>query len=168
MPTNRKVNIFHKTGMGFDSHLFGSTGLLKLGGVTVPNFPKLMGHSDGDAVLHAIIDALLGASGLGDIGEWFPDTSSKWKGASSLKMLQDVIIKIKKSGYVPLHIDVTILADQPKITPLKIKIRSTVAKALQLSAASINIKAKTQEGLTLFGNKKGIAVWAIATVTGRK
>lgn len=154
----------HRTGFGFDSHVFAGTGTLVLGGLRFPGTPSLRGHSDGDVLLHAVIDALLGAACLGDIGDMFPDSSKRFKGASSKIFLQKALGRVHASGWIPVHVDVTILADTPRLEPVKRKLRTILAKILKLKPASISIKAKTQEGLRLFAPPGGIAVWAIATL----
>lgn len=160
-------NCDHRTGFGFDSHAFGSDGTLVLGGVSFSGTPALKGHSDGDVLLHALIDALLGAAGLGDIGEMFPDSSAANKGISSLEMLSGVMKRLSDAGFQPLHVDVTVGADKPKLTPAKEIIREKISTVTGLSKDRISIKAKTQEGLSWFANSGGIVVWAVATVTPR-
>lgn len=156
-----------RTGFGFDSHLFSDRGTLVLGGVKFSGTPTLRGHSDGDALLHAVIDALLGAAVLGDIGDMFPDSAKKLKGISSLKLLQQALQKVHGAGWAPEHVDVTVLANQPRLTPAKLKLKATLAKALGLKMEAVSIKAKTQEGLTWFESPGGIAVWAVATLSRR-
>ena len=153
-----------RTGFGFDSHLFSAEGALMLGGVRFPRTPALRGHSDGDAVLHAVIDALLGAAALGDIGEMFPDTSKKWKGVASEKMVKAVIKRMRAAGWSIAHVDVTVLANEPRLAPYKARMKKRLASLLNMPATALNIKAKTQEGLTLFQSPGGIAAWAVATL----
>lgn len=153
-----------RTGFGFDSHSFGDRGTLVLGGIKFSKVPALRGHSDGDALLHAVIDALLGAAGLGDIGDMFPDTSKKTQGISSEKMFKKVMERIKKSSYAPAHVDVTVLANAPRLSPVKSKMRAKLAGLLGIKPSLVNIKAKTQEGLSIFNSPGGIAVWAVATL----
>jgi 2-C-methyl-D-erythritol 2,4-cyclodiphosphate synthase len=153
-----------RTGFGFDSHAFGATGTLVLGGVRFPGTPALAGHSDGDALLHAVVDALLGAASLGDIGEFFPDTSKKYRGASSGLFVRETLAALKKNRCTPVHVDVTVVANKPKLMASKPKIKKTLARLLKLPPSAVNIKAKTQEGLTWFAAPGGIAVWAVATV----
>jgi 2-C-methyl-D-erythritol 2,4-cyclodiphosphate synthase len=156
-----------RTGFGFDSHLFSDRGTLVLGGLKFPGTPALRGHSDGDALLHAVIDALLGAAVLGDIGDMFPDNAKKLKGISSLKLLQQALQKIHGAGWAPEHVDVTVVANQPRLTPVKLKLKATLGKVLGLKMDCVSIKAKTQEGLTWFQSPGGIAVWAAATLSRR-
>ncbi len=162
---NLKNKKCHQVGLGFDSHAFGERGTLVLGGVRFPGVPALQGHSDGDALLHAVIDAVLGGSSAGDIGEFFPDSSHKWKGASSLRMLKLSLIKTRALGKNVEHLDVTVVADRPRMGPHKLKIRKRVAKAAGLRVECVNLKAKTQEGLKWFKTPGGIAVWAVATMS---
>ena len=151
-------------GFGFDSHAFSSQGTLVFGGLRFPGVPALAGHSDGDALLHALIDALLGAAGLGDIGELFPDSNKKIKGISSLIMLKQVMKKIKQAGFAPYHIDITVVAQKPRLSSVKKKLSQLISKVLSVSITHVNIKGKTPEGLTWFVPQGGIAVWAVATV----
>jgi 2-C-methyl-D-erythritol 2,4-cyclodiphosphate synthase len=157
-------NVCCRTGFGFDSHAFGKKGTLVLGGVVFSGVPALAGHSDGDALLHAVIDALLGAAGLGDIGELFPDTSATFKGISSRVMLRETVATVRKAGFAATHVDVTVLADRPKVTPAKQEIRRVLTSLLGLPESGVNIKAKTAEGLHIFKGSGGVAVWAVATI----
>ena len=153
-----------RTGFGFDSHAFDVKGTLMLSGVRFAGTPALKGHSDGDAVLHAVVDALLGAACLGDIGEFFPDSAKKWKGAASSRFVSETITALRKENWAPVHVDVTVVADKPRLADTKTKMKTTLAKLLKLPASSVNVKAKTQEGLTWFPSPGGIAVWAVATI----
>jgi 2-C-methyl-D-erythritol 2,4-cyclodiphosphate synthase len=161
MPSSRPLM---RTGFGFDSHLFSEQGTLALGGLKFPGTPALAGHSDGDALLHAVIDALLGAAALGDIGDMFPDTSKKTKGIASEKMLKAVMARLQKAAFAPVHVDVTVLANIPRLTPVKSKMRNKLAALLGIKPSAVSIKGKTQEGLSIFKSPGGIAVWAVATV----
>lgn len=156
-----------RSGVGFDSHLFSSEGTLLLGGVPFPGVPALKGHSDGDALLHAIIDALLGACGQGDIGALFPDTAAENRGISSLTMLAAALEKVKLAGFVPNNVDAVVVADRPKLAPAREKMRTVIAQALGLSVDAVSVKGKTQEGLSWFNAPGGIAVWATATLAPR-
>ncbi len=160
MPIVKKI----RTGFGFDSHLFSRRGTLALGGLPFKGTPALAGHSDGDAVLHAVIDALLGAAALGDIGDMFPDSSKKIKGISSRVLLQRALLRVRAAGFLPEHVDVTVVANKPRLGSLKLKMKNSLARDLKLPASSVNVKAKTQEGLTWFDSPGGIAVWAVATL----
>ncbi len=136
-----------------------------LGGVAFPGSPALAGHSDGDALTHAVIDALLGACALGDIGLLFPDTDPAIKGISSLKMLSAAIEKIRAAGFEPHNVDVVVVADRPKLAPAREKMTAALSHVLAIPASAVSLKGKTQEGLAWFGPKGGIAAWATATVT---
>jgi 2-C-methyl-D-erythritol 2,4-cyclodiphosphate synthase len=154
----------HPTGFGFDSHSFSGKGILMLGGLSFAGYPILKGHSDGDAVLHSLIDSLLGAASLGDIGDHFPDTDKSTKGISSVILLRRVLLKIEKSGYRPAHVDVTVVADRPRLTPHKETMARELAGLLRIQRSSVNVKAKTPEGLNLFKRPGGVAVWSVATL----
>lgn len=153
-----------RTGFGFDAHDFSAGGTLVLGGVSFPGHPRLRGHSDGDALLHAVIDALLGAAGLGDIGELFPDTKKSIKGISSRVMLKSVVKKIRAKGLAIVHVDTVVVAQAPKLMPAKKKLRARIAADLGISSANVNVKAKTPEGTRLLSDEGGIAAWAVATL----
>jgi len=136
---------------------------LVLGGVEFKRLPALKGHSDGDALIHAVIDSLLGAAGLGDIGDMFPDTASEWKGVSSRIFLEKVNNRIERRGFVSSHIDVTVVAKKPRLSEVKGEIKKIISNILRLPPSSINIKGKTPEGLSLFKGD-GVAVWSVATL----
>jgi 2-C-methyl-D-erythritol 2,4-cyclodiphosphate synthase len=158
-----------RTGLGFDSHLFSGEGTLVLGGVPFPGLPALKGHSDGDALLHAIVDALLGAVSAGDIGQLFPDTSPEFKGLSSLTMLNAALKRVQAAGFEVAHVDAVVVAEKPKLAPVREKIALSIARALYIPPAEVSIKGKTQEGLAWFGDGPGgIAVWATVNVESRK
>lgn len=157
-----------RTGIGFDSHAFSDAGTLVLGGVSFPGVPALRGHSDGDALLHAIIDALLGAAGAGDIGELFPDTAPDTQGISSVAMLSVALERVRAKGLEPANIDAVVVADRPKLAPSRAHMSAVIAKAVGIPSDAVSLKGKTQEGLTWFaGGSGGIAVWATATLKGR-
>jgi len=150
----------HKIGLGYDIHCLQKGRKLLLGGIEIPHNRGLLGHSDGDVVLHAICDALLGACGLGDIGEHFPDTSEEFKGISSTILLDQVNESVKNKGFKIGNVDVVILAEEPKLFDYKDKMRKHIAQHLQISQEDINIKATTHEGLGPIGTKEGIASFA--------
>ncbi len=156
-----------RMGIGFDAHDFSEGGHLKLGGVTFDDLPALKGHSDGDSLIHALIDALLGAAGLGDIGELFPDTSAAMKGISSVLMLEKTINLLKENDFLPYNIDVTVVADKPRLKDFKKMMEKFLADKVGLHPQSVNIKAKTSEGTRLLTEKGGIAAWAVATVISK-
>jgi 2-C-methyl-D-erythritol 2,4-cyclodiphosphate synthase len=153
-----------RTGIGFDIHRFVAGRKLILGGVSIKSELGLMGHSDADVLCHAIIDALLGAVADGDIGTHFPDNEKRWKDADSLKMLSAVGKRLKHKGAVIVNIDVSVLAEKPRLAPYREKIRKNISRALMLDKAKISIKATTLEGLGALGRGEGIAAMAVATV----
>lgn len=150
-----------RVGMGYDVHKLVPNRKLILGGVEIPYEKGLLGHSDADVLLHAIMDSLLGAAAFGDIGIHFPDSDPKYKGISSLKLLEHVKILINKSGYKISNIDATIIAQSPKMSPYIQKMRENIASSLEITIEDINIKATTEEGLGFTGEKKGISSQAI-------
>jgi 2-C-methyl-D-erythritol 2,4-cyclodiphosphate synthase len=154
-----------RSGIGFDVHKFAVGRKLILGGVEIAFEKGLAGHSDADVVCHAIADALLGAAGLGDIGMMFPDTNSKIEGISSLVILEKINQRLKKENWAIGNIDVTIIAQLPKVAPYSEMMKQAIAKALQLLNNQINIKGKTTEGLGFTGREEGIAAMATATVS---
>jgi 2-C-methyl-D-erythritol 2,4-cyclodiphosphate synthase len=151
-----------RAGIGFDVHAFDPARPLVLGGVRIPDAPGLAGHSDADVLCHAIADALLGAASLGDIGEHFPDTDERWKDASSLDILRDVMSKVAVRGYAIGSIDATVLIEAPKIAPYKDEMRTLISRALEVGADLVNIKASTAEGLGPVGRGEGAACMAVA------
>ncbi len=153
-----------RTGFGFDAHDFSRSGPLVLGGVSFSGVPRLRGHSDGDALLHALIDALLGAACLGDIGDLFPDTDKKFKGIDSRKLLAEALRRVRRAHFKPIHVDVTVVADKPRLSSHKTALRGTLAALLSLPLSSVSVKAKTSEGTRLLRARGGIAVWAVATL----
>jgi 2-C-methyl-D-erythritol 4-phosphate cytidylyltransferase / 2-C-methyl-D-erythritol 2,4-cyclodiphosphate synthase len=153
-----------RTGMGFDVHAFAGEGPLMLGGIEVPHSRGLAGHSDADVVLHAITDALLGAGGLGDIGEHFPPSDPTWKGVSSDRFLAHAAKLLRVQGAIIDHVDCTIIAEEPKIGPHRSAMRSRVADILGLGMEQVSIKATTTEGLGFTGRREGIAAQAVASI----
>ena len=150
-----------RIGMGYDVHKLVEGRELILGGVTIPYEKGLLGHSDADVLLHAIMDALLGAAALGDIGKHFPDTDSAYKGISSIRLLEHVGKLIDDKLYVIGNIDATIIAQRPKMAPHIVQMRENVAKALHIDVDQVNIKATTEEGLGFTGTGEGISSQAI-------
>ena len=150
------------TGIGWDSHRLAEGRALILGGVTIPHDKGLAGHSDADVLTHAIIDALLGAAGLGDIGEHFPDTDEAWRGADSLELLRDVVALLGPRAIV--NVDTTVLMERPKLKDHKPAIREALAGALGVELEAVNIKATTGEGLGFVGRQEGVAALAVATL----
>ena len=153
-----------RVGQGFDVHKLVPGRRLVLGGVEIPSELGLEGHSDADALIHAVIDALLGASGEGDIGELFPDSDPAYQGIDSQLLLKEVMERLEVAGVKPINIDATVIAQYPKIAPYRQKIRENLAALLGLSLKEINIKATTTERLGFTGRKEGIAVQVVALV----
>ena len=148
--------------MGYDVHKLVENRKLILGGVEIEYEKGLLGHSDADVVVHAIMDALLGAAALGDIGKHFPDTDPKYKGISSIELLKHVGKLLKENGYVIGNIDATIICQRPKLAPYREEMVQNVAKALEIETNQVCIKATTEEGLGFTGEGKGISSQAIA------
>lgn len=153
-----------RTGMGFDVHAFAGQGPIMMGGVEIPHSRGLAGHSDADVVLHAITDALLGAAGLGDIGEHFPPSDLQWKGASSDRFLAHAATLIRDLGGMIDHVDCTIVCEEPKVGPHRLAMRERVAAILQVRREQVSIKATTTEGLGFTGRREGIAAQAVANI----
>lgn len=151
-----------RVGMGYDVHRLTENRELILGGVKIPYEKGLLGHSDADVLIHAIMDALLGAAALGDIGKHFPDTDPEYKGISSIKLLEHVGRLIEEQLYVIGNIDATIIAQSPKMAPYIEQMRENVARALHLEIGQVNIKATTEEGLGFTGSGEGISSQAVA------
>jgi 2-C-methyl-D-erythritol 4-phosphate cytidylyltransferase/2-C-methyl-D-erythritol 2,4-cyclodiphosphate synthase len=153
-----------RTGMGFDVHAFAGEGPIMLGGIEVPHSRGLAGHSDADVVLHAITDALLGAAGLGDIGQHFPPSDERWRGAASSIFLAHAVKLLRSRGAMVDHVDCTVIAEAPKVGPHREAMRSRIAEILGLSVDQVSIKATTTEGLGFTGRREGIAAQAIASI----
>jgi 2-C-methyl-D-erythritol 2,4-cyclodiphosphate synthase len=154
-----------RAGIGFDTHRLEAGRRLFLGGVEIEESQAgLAGHSDADVLTHAVIDALLGAAGLGDIGEHFPDTDERWLDANSLELLRAVVQKLAEAGYKPANIDATLACEQPKLSPFRDEMRTRLAEAAGLETAAVNVKFTTGEQMGFVGRGEGIAALAIATV----
>lgn len=151
-----------RIGQGYDIHRLVEGRPLILGGITIDYEKGLLGHSDADALLHAITDALLGAAGLGDIGRHFPDTDPAYKDADSKILLSDAVGLVVKAGWAIVNVDATVIAQAPKLAPHMEAIRESVAKAISIDLQRVNIKAKTKEGCDAVGQKEAIEVHAIA------
>lgn len=151
-----------RIGIGCDTHRLVEGRKLILGGVEIEHTLGLYGHSDADALVHAVIDAILGAAGLGDIGTLFPDTDMKYKDISSLVLLEEAGKRVKEKGYQIVNIDTIIIAQKPKMAPYKQLMAQTMAKALAIDASQINVKAKTNEKMGFTGREEGIETRAIA------
>lgn len=158
-----------RIGHGFDVHAFEDGDFITLGGVQIPHSHGLKAHSDGDVALHALADALLGAAALGDIGQHFPDTDDAWAGADSRMLLRHVVGLIHDKGYQVGNVDITIIAQAPKMAPHIQGMRECIAADLNVRLDDVNVKATTTEKLGFVGRKEGIAVHAVAllTVSGR-
>lgn len=153
-----------RTGIGYDSHRFGVGGPMILGGIEIPGEFKLVGHSDADAVCHALTDAVLGAAGAGDIGELFPDTDPANRGRSSVEMLRLACASAEKRGWRVAQVDVTVIVERPKLLPYRDAMRMALASALGLPTESVSVKAKTNEGMGWVGRGEGLACMAVATL----
>lgn len=151
-----------KIGIGFDVHRLVEGRRLFLGGVEVPFYKGLLGHSDGDVLIHAICDAILGAISEGDIGVHFPDSDESLKGIESIKILAYVLELTKQKSYRVVNIDAVIIAEEPKVSPYREKIKARLAEVLEIDITSVSVKGKTAEGLGFTGRKEGIAVQAVA------
>ena len=155
------------TGIGYDSHRFAAGRRLVLGGVEVPHERGLDGHSDADVLAHAVIDALLGAAGLGDIGEHFPDTDERYRDADSLGLLETVLTTVIAAGFEVENIDCTVIMEAPKLRTHRQEIRERLALALNLPATRVNVKATTGEGMGFVGRGEGVAALAVASLRSR-
>ena len=154
-----------RVGMGYDVHKLVEGRDLILGGVKIPHTLGLLGHSDADVLLHAIMDALLGAAALGDIGKHFPDTDPQYKGISSIRLLEHVAKLIEEKGYIVENIDATIIAQKPKMRPYIEEMEKNIATALHIDVSQVNVKATTEEGLGFTGSGEGISSQAITLLT---
>lgn len=154
-----------RVGMGYDVHKLVEGRDLIIGGVKIPHTLGLLGHSDADVLLHAIMDALLGAAALGDIGKHFPDTDPQYKGISSIKLLEHVAKLIEEKGYLVENIDATIIAQKPKMRPYIAQMEKNIAEALHIDVSQVNVKATTEEGLGFTGTEEGISSQAICALT---
>jgi 2-C-methyl-D-erythritol 2,4-cyclodiphosphate synthase len=151
-------------GIGYDSHRLTAGRRLVIGGVEIPHERGLEGHSDADVLAHALTDALLGAAGLGDIGEHFPDTDERYRGADSIELLREVVKLIAAQGLRLVNVDCTVLIERPKIAPYRQQIKSGLAQALELPEARVNVKASTGEGIGFVGRQEGVAALAVASL----
>jgi 2-C-methyl-D-erythritol 2,4-cyclodiphosphate synthase len=153
-----------RVGIGYDSHRFVAGRPLVLGGVTVPHPYGLAGHSDADAVAHALTDAILGAAGAGDIGQLFPDTDPRWKDADSMELLRSAHEVVRRKGLRFRQADLTIITEQPKLAPHLRTMAEQLARRLGVAAGELSVKAKTNEGMGFIGRGEGLAVLAVATL----
>ena len=155
------------SGIGYDCHRFAAGRRLVLGGVEIPHERGLEGHSDADVLIHAVIDALLGAAGLGDIGEHFPDTDPRYRDADSLELLATVLTTVIAAGFDVENIDGTVIMEAPKLGPHRLEIRERLALALNLPVGRVNVKATTGEGMGFVGRGEGVAALAVASLSAR-
>ena len=162
------MNGLMRVGMGYDVHKLTEGRKLILGGVDIPWEKGLLGHSDADVLIHAVMDALLGAAALGDIGKHFPDTDPAYEGISSVKLLEHVASLLEKKGYGVGNIDAVIIAQKPKMAPHIPQMRANMAKAMGINESQLNIKATTEEKLGFTGREEGIASQAICLLNERK
>jgi 2-C-methyl-D-erythritol 2,4-cyclodiphosphate synthase len=151
----------YRIGSGYDFHPFQEGRRLFLGGVEIPHEKGLKGHSDADAALHALCDALLGAAGLSDIGSYFPDTDPRYQGISSLLLLEKVYRLVRGKGFKPVNVDLTIIAEEPRIKPHADAMKANIARVLKLAVDEIGLKATTMEGLGTVGRREGLAAQAV-------
>ena len=154
-----------RTGIGVDTHAYAPGRRLILGGVDIPHEAGLAGHSDADVLTHAIIDALLGAAALGDIGQHFPDTDPKYAGVDSMVLLRAVVASLAERGFTIEHVDSTVVMERPKLAPFRDAMRESLARALGLAPAGVSVKATTGEGMGFVGRREGVAAMAVATLT---
>jgi 2-C-methyl-D-erythritol 2,4-cyclodiphosphate synthase len=157
-----------RTGIGYDSHRFAEGRPLVLGGVTIEHDRGLAGHSDADVLTHAVMDALLGAAGLDDIGVHFPDSDERYRDADSIVLLREVVARVGAEGYAIVHVDATVMLERPRLGPHREAIRARLAQALGLTLPNVNVKATTGEGLGFVGREEGAAALAVATLTSRR
>jgi 2-C-methyl-D-erythritol 2,4-cyclodiphosphate synthase len=156
-----------RVGIGYDSHRFVEGRPLVLGGITIPHRRGLAGHSDADAVAHALIDAILGAAAAGDIGQLFPDTDPRWKDADSMELLRTAHELIRGRGFALVQADLTIVVEQPRLAPYLGSMAATLAQKLGTAPGSVSLKAKSNETMGFIGRGEGIAVIAVATLESR-
>jgi 2-C-methyl-D-erythritol 2,4-cyclodiphosphate synthase len=153
-----------RVGVGYDSHRFDPSRPLILGGVHIPDTPGLSGHSDGDAIAHAVIDAILGAGAAGDVGRHFPPGEEEWRGADSMVLLAESVRILSRKGYRPSNVDVVVVCERPKIAPVVDDIRKRLADVLDVPLDAVSLKGKTNEGMGWIGSGEGLAVHAVALV----
>jgi 2-C-methyl-D-erythritol 2,4-cyclodiphosphate synthase len=151
-------------GIGWDSHRLAAGRPLILGGVTIPHDRGLDGHSDADVLTHAVIDALLGAAALGDIGQHFPDSDERYRDADSIELLRTVVATLAERGLRVAHVDTTLLMERPKLAGHREAIRASLAAALAVEPGQVNVKASTGEGMGFVGREEGVAALAVATL----
>ena len=156
-----------RVGIGYDSHRFAPGGPLILAGTRIPVEFSLAGHSDGDAIAHAVTDAILGAASLGDIGEMFPDTDPNLRGADSMGMLRNAVERVRDAGYAIVNADVVVVAETPKIGPYRDAMRAALAEVLGVAVSDVSVKGKTNEGMGWIGRGEGLACLAMIALSRR-
>lgn len=153
-----------RVGLGYDAHRFTAGDHVMLGGISIAHTHGVLAHSDGDVVLHALGDALLGAAGLGDLGTHFPDTDPQWKNAAGADLLSAILERLQAAGYLPQQVDVTVIAETPKLSPHRVAMQHNIARLLGLPTDHVNIKATTLEGMGWEGRAEGLAAQCVATI----
>ena len=151
----------YRTGIGFDVHALAEDRLLIIGGVQIPHLKGLLGHSDADVLVHAVMDAVLGALAMGDIGQHFPDTDAEFKDANSMELLRHVQCLVEEEGFVCTNLDSIIMAEKPKMAPYLMEMKTNLASALKIKTEQVSVKATTTERLGVIGREEGIAAQAI-------
>jgi 2-C-methyl-D-erythritol 2,4-cyclodiphosphate synthase len=159
---HRMTHAVPRIGIGYDSHTFGAERPLVLAGVSIAHDSGLTGHSDGDAVAHAVTDAVLGAAALGDIGALFPDTDPQWRGADSMRMLATACERVRAAGFAVANVDVTVVTQRPRLVPHVPAMRERLAAVLGVAPGSVSVKGKTNEGMDAVGRGEGLQVFAVA------
>jgi len=158
------VTLAHRVGIGYDSHRFAEGHGVILGGVLIPAAVRCTGHSDADAVCHALTDAILGGAGVGDIGEMFPETKAENAGRDSIEMLRLAVARVRAAGWAPAQCDITVIAETPKLGPHRPAIRERLAAAIGVAPEQVMVKGKTNEGMGWIGHGEGLACVAVATL----
>ena len=156
-----------RTGLGIDTHAFAAGRPLILGGVDIPHEVGLAGHSDADVLTHAVIDALLGAAGLGDIGLHFPDSDERWRDADSIALLREVVRMVGEAGWTVGNVDATVICEAPKLGAYRDRMRAALAGAIGLDPGAVNVKFTTNEGMGFVGRGEGIAAMAVAALADK-
>jgi 2-C-methyl-D-erythritol 2,4-cyclodiphosphate synthase len=156
-----------RVGIGVDAHAFTDEAALLLGGVAVPGEPGLAGHSDGDVVAHALVDAVLGAAGLGDIGSFFPSDEAEWEGASSLLFVERAMAAVREAGFELVNADCVLVGERPRIAPFRAEMEARLAGALGVEAGQVSVRATTTDGLGFTGRGEGLAAHAVALLVRR-
>lgn len=153
-----------RVGIGYDSHRFDPSRPLILGGIHIPDAPGLSGHSDGDALAHAVIDAILGAGAAGDVGRHFPPGGEAWRGADSMELLARAVDFLREEGYRPVNVDAVVICERPRISPVADAIRERLSRVLGIPVGAVSLKGKTNEKMGWIGAGEGLAVHAVALV----